>query len=194
MEKADELLRLAADNSIIFADVFGNLFGGWARAMGGYYLDGIAKITKAHDFMKSAGAIGMLPFSLGLFAESHLENDELEKVQAVLNRAFSELKRHRNYMWRAELHRLKGEVLKRSDDRLGEAEECFRKGLDIARGQKAPSLELRASMSLARLWQRQGRRAEAKKLLKPVYDRFTEGFDTKDLIKAKAVLKELGGL
>ena len=73
-----------------------------------------------------------------------------------------------------------------------EAETCFQQALTIARSQQAKSLELRAAMSLARLWQRQGKRAEAYDLLAPIYSWFTEGFDTADLQEAKALLDELG--
>ena len=72
-----------------------------------------------------------------------------------------------------------------------EGETCFRQALDIARGQQAKSLELRAATSLSRLWQRQGKRAEAHELLAPIYGWFTEGFDTADLQEAKALLEEL---
>jgi predicted ATPase len=78
-------------------------------------------------------------------------------------------------------------------DIAGEAETWLRRALDVARRQEAKSLELRAVMSLARLWQQQGRRAEAHELLAPVYGWFTEGFDTADLQEAKALLEELGG-
>jgi predicted ATPase len=74
-----------------------------------------------------------------------------------------------------------------------EGEACFRQALDIARRQQAKSWELRAAMSLARLWQQQGRRAEAQDLLAPIYGWFTEGFDTADLQEAKALLEELAG-
>jgi predicted ATPase len=91
-----------------------------------------------------------------------------------------------------ELYRLKGELLlqQHSDDQ-GEAESCFYHALDIARTQQAKSFELRAATSLARLWQRQGKRQEAYDLLAPVYHWFTEGFDTVDLQEAKALLDEL---
>ena len=81
--------------------------------------------------------------------------------------------------WEAELYRLKGELLlARSGEHHAEAEGCFRQALDIAHRQQAKSLELRAAMSLARLWQQQGRRYEARQLLAEVYGWFTEGFDT----------------
>jgi predicted ATPase len=92
----------------------------------------------------------------------------------------------------AERHRLKGQLLLRqaaADE--AEAEACFHQALAIARRQQAKSLELRAAMSLSRLWQQQGKQAEAHALLAPIYDWFTEGFDTTDLQEARALLEEL---
>jgi predicted ATPase len=90
------------------------------------------------------------------------------------------------------LYRVKGELLlRRSAEHQAEAESCFRQALEIARRQGAKSLELRAAMSLSRLWQRQGKRAEARQLLAEVYGWFTEGFDTPDLQEAKVLLEEL---
>jgi predicted ATPase len=94
--------------------------------------------------------------------------------------------------WEAELYRLKGELLlARSTENQTEAEACFHQALDVARHQQAKSLELRAAMSLARLWQRQGKQTEAHDLLAPIYGWFTEGFDTVDLQEAKVLLEEL---
>jgi hypothetical protein len=125
--------------------------------------------------------------------------------------------KHAERFYEAELHRLKGELLLRQWREAGvkpapraihkgpvadggatsqsplqtEAEACFQSALRIAQRQRAKSLELRAAMSLSRLWQQQGQRAEARKLLAPIYGWFTEGFDTADLQEAKALLDEL---
>jgi predicted ATPase len=82
-------------------------------------------------------------------------------------------------------------LLTRSTEKHAEAESCFHQALDVARHLQTKSLELRAAMSLSRLWQRQGRREEARELLAPVYGWYTEGFDTADLQEAKALLEEL---
>ena len=111
-------------------------------------------------------------------------------------------------MYEAELYRLKGELLsndergmmndewetrqEKSSQHSDEAEGCFRQAIDIARSQQAKSWELRSATSLARLWQEQGKTAEARDLLAPVYRWFTEGFDTADLQDAKVLLKALG--
>ena len=92
----------------------------------------------------------------------------------------------------AELHRLRGEILiAQAPGDTGPAERAFEKGLAVARAQGARSLELRAATSLARLWQVEGKTAEARELLAPVYDWFTEGLDTPDLVDAKTLLEEL---
>ena len=93
----------------------------------------------------------------------------------------------------AEAYRLQGELLLRQAiPDAAQAEACFQQALAIARRQQAKSWELRAAMSLSRLWQQQGKRAEARELLAPIYGWFTEGFDTADLQDAKALLEELG--
>ena len=94
--------------------------------------------------------------------------------------------------WTAELYRLQGELLTLTSEYYAEAETCFQQALEVARRQQAKSWELRAAVSLSRLWQRQGKRAEARQLLAEVYNWFTEGFDAPDLQEAKALLEELG--
>ena len=111
---------------------------------------------------------------------------------AVLEEALALRGQDASVMWEAEIHRLKGALLlARSTKNQVEAEACFHEALAIARHQQAKSLELRAAMSLARLWQPQGKRAEAYALLAPIYSWFTEGFDTADLQEAKALLDAL---
>ena len=95
--------------------------------------------------------------------------------------------------WEAEVYRLQGVLLlQRSHADVGQAEACFQQALDVARCQQAKALELRAALSLARLWQGQGQRTPARELLAPIYGWFTEGFDTADLQEAQALLQELG--
>ena len=94
--------------------------------------------------------------------------------------------------WEAELHRLQGVLqLQRPSPDVSQAEACFQQALDVARAQQAKALELRATLSLGRLWQQQGKRDEACQLVAEVYGWFTEGFDTPDLREAKALLEEL---
>jgi predicted ATPase len=101
--------------------------------------------------------------------------------------------------WEAEIYRLKGELLlkdkggRRKDESEAEAEACFWQAIEIARRQEGKSLELRATVSLARLWQQQGKKDQARRMLADIYGWFTEGFDTLDLQQARALLHELSG-
>jgi TOMM system kinase/cyclase fusion protein len=124
---------------------------------------------------------------VGVFLKLGRNQDAFDALEA----AFSS--RAESRVQDAHLHRLRGEILLQQDARANaeEAEACFRRALEIARGQEAKSYELRAATSLARLLRDQGRRDEARDLLQPVYDWFTEGFDTADLKDAKALLDEL---
>jgi predicted ATPase len=110
----------------------------------------------------------------------------------MLDEALTTVHKTGERFYEAELYRLKGELLlMRSAENYGEAEACFQQALTVARRQQARSYELRAAISLSRLWQHQGQRAAAYDLLAPVYGWFTEGFDTLDLQEAKALLEAL---
>ena len=112
----------------------------------------------------------------------------------ALAEAYALVEQHDERYWEAEVHRLRGLLLlKQPGTPQAEAEAWLQRALDVARRQEAKSLELRAAMSLARLWQQQGKRAEAYELLAPVYGWFTEGFDTADLQDAKVLLEALEG-
>jgi predicted ATPase len=113
----------------------------------------------------------------------------VEEALAVVREALAEVERSGICYHEAELRRLEGELLFGLDEKKSEA--CFHRAIEIAREQQAKSFELRAAISLARLWQRRGQRAKARDLVVPVYDWFTEGFDTADLKEAKALLDEL---
>jgi predicted ATPase len=109
----------------------------------------------------------------------------------VLTEALTRVDTTGERWYEAELYRLKGALLlQQSSDHHIEAENCFHHALEIARNQQAKSFELRAAISLARLWQQQGKRTAAHELLAPIYGWFTEGFDTADLQEAKALLEE----
>ena len=132
----------------------------------------------------------MRPYYLGLLAEALGAAGDKEGALGAIVNALSMVETTGERWWEAELCRLRGELL-RSCQEESDSEVWFQRSLDISRHQKAKSLELRASMSLARLWRDQGKRDEARDLLAPVYGWFTEGFDTRDLKEAKALLEEL---
>jgi len=116
-----------------------------------------------------------------------------EEGLSAVDKAFEGLCRHDEIYFETELHRLKGELLLMQGKAESEVETCFKKAIEVSRGQKAKSLELRAAMSLSRLWQKQGKKDEAQKLLKEIYGWFTEGFNTGDLKEARALLDSLIG-
>jgi predicted ATPase len=138
------------------------------------------------------GAEILRPYFLALLAEAYGEVGQPEERLTMLVEALAMVDNTGERYWEAELHRRKGELLLiQQGQKVGEAEECFRQALDIARRQQAKSLELRAAMSLSRLWQQQGKQEEAHQLLTEIYGWFTEGFDTADLKEAKILLEEL---
>jgi predicted ATPase len=133
-------------------------------------------------------------YALTLLAEVYGTTGEPAAGLTVLTEALTLTNRTGVRFYESELYRLTGELLlQQSSDNQAEAEASFHAALEIARTQQAKSWELRATTSLARLWQQQGKRAEAYALLAPLYGWFTEGFDTADLQEAKTLLEELGG-
>jgi predicted ATPase len=134
-----------------------------------------------------------LPYVLLLLlAESYGKLNRIEEALKALAEGLTLVEEIGQYYCKSELHRLKGELLlQQSSDNAAEAEACFQQAISIARNQSAKSWELRAATSLARLWQSQGKRDEAYDLLASVYKWFTEGFDTADLVDAKALLDKL---
>ena len=133
----------------------------------------------------------------GLLAEAQCTIAQAEEGLATVVEALAFVDRTEERHYEAELHRLKGELTLQSQaagqksNVEKKAEACFQKAIEIGRQQRAKSWELRAATSLARLWQRQNKQVEAHQLLSDIYNWFTEGFDTKDLKEAKALLEGL---
>jgi predicted ATPase len=122
-------------------------------------------------------------------ARIHLSLGQFDDAQRCIGDAAVAAEATKERIWEAEINRIAGEIALKSSKH--EAEAYFRRSLAVARQQEAKSWELRAAMSLGRLWRDQGKRNEARELLAPVYGWFTEGFDTRDLKEAKALLDEL---
>jgi predicted ATPase len=141
---------------------------------------------------RTRGAELSRPYFLALLAEAYGSAGQSEERLTTLTEALACVDATGEHFYEAELHRLKGELLlQHIGPDVFQAEACFRQALAVARYQQAKSLELRAAMSLIRLWQQQGRRAEAHQLLAEIYHWYTEGFDTADLQEAKVLLAEL---
>jgi predicted ATPase len=134
------------------------------------------------------------PYFLGLLAEASGQAGQAEAGVTVVTEALTRVAATEVRWWEAEVHRLRGALLLQLPlPDVGQAEACFQQALDVARRQQAKALELRATLSLSRLWQQQGKREAAQQVLAPVYGWFTEGLDTADLQAAKALLEALGG-
>ena len=184
----------AAQEFPLFA-ALGMLLHGWARTELGQWEAGLAQMAQGLEAWQRTGARLYEPYFLALLAAAHGHVGQSAAGLRLLAEALAAVAHTCERWWEAELYRLKGELL--MAQRGGElpqgedADACFHQALIVARHQQAKSLELRAAMSLARLWQQQGKRAEAHELLAPVYGWFTEGFDTADLQEAKALLDAL---
>ena len=166
--------------------------GGWALVKQGQPDEGIAQLRAGLMAYRATGAELESSHWLGLLAEASCDAGRAEEGLRAVAEALDHVDQTGIVYYEPELHRLQGELWLCCDpaDAL-KAEACFHRAVEIARSQQAKSWELRAATSLARLWGEEGRRAEARDLLAPVYDWFTEGFDTADLRRAKALIDRL---
>jgi tetratricopeptide (TPR) repeat protein len=161
---------------------------GWVRAAEGKHEEGLVLLDRALEQLASAGTALYVPHTCAMRADVHTQMGHPELAEADLDHALSIAERTGEAWPEAELHRRKGE-LRRADPLA--AENCFRRAVSVARAQGAKLFELRASVSLARLWRDSGRTGEALDLLAPIYGWFTEGFEEIDLVEARTLLDEL---
>jgi predicted ATPase len=191
-EHAEAAVALATDQGFPVYAAYGTSCRGWALAMQGQGEEGMAKVRQGIAAWRATGAALLVPYLCTVLADvcDHLGHTE-DGLQALAE-AHTLVEQQEERWWEAEIHRLRGVLLLRQPGTpQAEAETWLQRALDVARRQEAKSLELRAAMSLARLWQQQGKQAEAHQLLAPIYGWFTEGFDTPDLQEAQALLEEL---
>jgi class 3 adenylate cyclase/predicted ATPase len=175
------------------------VFGGWASVFSGSILAKQGKVSEGIAQMEAGIAVLRVnqtkmgePHRITLLADAYGKAGEIEKALRLLEEALVKTHKTGERLWEAETQRLKGELLlRREPSKLEEAQTCFRDAIGLARSQSAKSLELRATMSLARLLDKQGNRDEARTMLSDIYGWFTEGFDTADLKDAKVLLDEL---
>jgi predicted ATPase len=193
-EHAEAMSILATEQGFPLWVALGTVLRGWALAMQGQGGAGVAQMRQGLTAFRATGAALLLTWILALLAEAYGTGGQPEEGLQVLAEALTVVHNTGERQHEAELYRLKGELLLRQGaPDTYEAENCLCQAVAVARQQQAKSFELRAAMSLSRLWQRQGKRQEAYDLLAPVYGWFTEGFGTADLQEAKALLEELGG-
>jgi class 3 adenylate cyclase/predicted ATPase len=191
-------VKLSTEQEFGYWLPWGFVLRGWATTQRGQFESGIAQTREGVAAFRATGAEVMVPYFLGLLAEEHAKAGQPVEALDVLAEAEAVVGRSRERWWEAELYRLKGELIlmqsteqNPATEHQKEAEQCFFQALNVASRQNAKSLELRAAMSLGRLWLKQGRRAEAHRMLAETYDWFVEGFETPDLREAKVLLDAL---
>jgi predicted ATPase len=194
--RAEAAITLATDQGFGQILAWATIACGWALAEQGKREEGIQQMRQGLVALRAMGAEAVQSWVLALMAEAHGKMGQAEEGLALLAEALAVVDRNGEHFYEAELHRLQGELTLQSgkqglDCRTKEAEACFLKAFEVARKQQAKSLELRATMSLARLLTHQGHRDEARSMLANIYGWFTEGFNTADLKEAKALLDEL---
>jgi predicted ATPase len=188
---ADELVTFATQKGVGFWKSFGVLDQSVASAVLGNSADAVQKIASAIDAYRSMGSTVNLPEYLVYLANAHAQLGQIDDAWRCIDEATT-MEASGETWYEAEVNRVAGETaLKAPKPDAAKAEAYFDRALSVARLQQAKSLELRAAMSMARLWRDQGKWREARELLAPVYGWFTEGFDTRDLKEAKALLDEL---
>jgi predicted ATPase len=191
-EYAEAGIRLTKDQGFPYWRAMCCIQRGWSLAHQGQVNEGIDQIFQGLTAWRATGAELARPYFLVLLAEAHGIMGQSEAGLTALAEALTLTDTTGEQWYEAECYRLKGALLlQQNSDHQAEAETCFQQSISIAQSQQAKSWELRAAVSLSRLWQQQGKRQEAYDLLAPVYHWFTEGFDTADLRDAKVLLDEL---
>jgi predicted ATPase/class 3 adenylate cyclase len=190
--RAEALMTLATGQGFSALVAGAMTLLGWTRAASGHGEEGIRQIQQGLAAYEAGGDARDRPYYVALLAEASTQSGQTAEGLRALAAVLARQGKSEVQWWEAELHRLRGELLlQHAVAQRGEAEASFQHALAVARRQQAKSLELRAAVSLSRLWQQQGKYAEAHQLLGEVYSWFTEGLDTADLQEAQALLAAL---
>jgi len=188
----DELISLAEEKASPFWQALGMLHRGYLTALTGTTAEAVNTITTALTVFRSTGSRMWEPLYSAHLSYTHAKLGQFEEASRCIDEAMGTIETTKEKWFEAEMCRIAGEIALLSPQLgVASAETHFERALAIARQQQAKSWELRAAMSMARLWRDQGKREEARELLAPVYGWFTEGFDTLDLKDAKALLDQL---
>jgi predicted ATPase len=193
LEAAEEEMALGKEHGFPLWHALGGLHLAGGMFLQGRRAEALPLLLKGLNDFRATGAEIRVPSYLGILGNAYAQEGQFQKAHEALNEASAVAEKNDNRTGEAELHRLKGELhLAETNDQTA-AEECFRTAIETARTQHSKAWELRATTSLARLWQRQGRHAEARQALAAIYGTYTEGFTTPDLMESKALLEELAG-
>jgi predicted ATPase len=190
--RLNELVALAKDKNAALWNAWEMSLRGWLFSLTGRPADAVETITSALIAQRSTGATVRIPRNLSSLTRAYANLGQYDDAWRSIDEAMTAMETTKEKWWKAEVNRVAGEIaLKSPAPHTAKAEEYFERALAVARQQQAKSWELRAAMSLARLWRSRGKVKQARELLAPVYGWFTEGFDTRDLKEAKALLEEL---
>jgi predicted ATPase len=189
-EASETVAALSTEHGLTEWLAWASTLRGWAVAVQGHQKEGIAQLQEGLVASRATGAGVLEPYSLCLLAEACMQANRLDDGLSALTEALAVADKNGGRMHEPEIHRLQGEILLRRKS-ADKARECFDRAIEVARQQSAKSFELRATISLARLLARQGKRDEARTMLAEIYGWFTEGFDTADLKDSKALLDDL---
>jgi predicted ATPase len=190
--RAGEAIPLAEEKRAALWKAWGLFNQGWVLAVTGKALQAVETIASGISAWRSTGATVYMPLFLSPLARCYAELGKFSDAWHHIGEAMATIKATKETWCEAEINRIAGEIaLKSPEPKTAKAQAYFDRALSVARAQQAKSWELRAAMSMARLWRDQGKRDEARDLLAPVYGWFTEGFDTLDLKEAKMLLEEL---
>jgi class 3 adenylate cyclase/predicted ATPase len=188
----DEVVALADEKGASYWKALGTALQGCVLALSGKASDAVHVIASGITALRSTGATIFLPLYLSHLTRAYAEIGQVDDAWRRIGEAITTIDTTKERWLEAEVHRTAGEIaLLSPNPNAAKAQACFERALSVARQQQAKSWELRAAMSLARLWRDQGKVQQARELLAPVYGWFTEGFDTRDLKDAKALLEEL---
>jgi predicted ATPase len=187
---AQEGMDLAIEGSFTTLQGWGRLELGWSQAMQGEMEEGIAQMKRGLAVWRAKGTELTVPEFLLAQAEWHQTAGKVDDGFGLLEQALAHVKRTGEVLWEAEVYRVRGDLLQLREG-SSEAEASFRKAIEVARRQQAKFLELKATLGLSHLLQKEGRSEEARPLLSEIYGWFTEGFDTLDLQEARALLDVL---
>jgi predicted ATPase len=188
----DEQVRIATEQGFLFWHASGTLYVAGGLLLQGQLEQGLRLLQKGLEAYRGTGAELALPYYLSMLADGCTNTGRFAEARLALNEALTLVEKNDERFQEAELHRLKGELLLAELDDQTAAEQCFRQAVEIAQRQQSKAWELRATTSLARLWQKQGRREEAFRALSTVGGAFTGGLTMPDLVDAAAVLENLG--
>jgi predicted ATPase len=191
-KQSDEVVALAEEKGSLYWKAYGTIMQGRVLALTGKASDAIRLITSGITALRPTGSTFSMPQSLSYLAKTYAEIGQFDDAWRCVGEAMTLIETTKETWSEAEVNRIAGEISPKSPQPdAAKAEAYFERALAVARAQQAKSWELRAAMSMARLWRDQGKRDQARDLLAPVYGWFTEGFDTLDLKEAKALLDEL---